>query len=61
MYDLPDAIPCHRASYEAAIGLDKKGSGSHITLVLLDKLGSTKLFPLEKAQLLTMIEDAYGC
>lgn len=61
MYDLPDAISCTRRDYEAAIGLDKKGTGSQITLVLLDKLGSTKLYKLEKAKLLTMIEDAYGC
>lgn len=61
MYQLPETIPCDRASYEAAIGLDKKGAGSKITLVLLDKLGSTNLYKLEKAKLLTMIEDAYGC
>ena len=61
LYQLPDAIPCTRADYEAAIGLDKKGAGSHITVVLLDRLGSAKLVRLEKSALLEMIEDAYGC
>ena len=61
LYQLPDAIPCTRADYEAAIGLDKKGSGSHITVVLLDRLGSAKLVRVEKSALLEMIEDAYGC
>ena len=61
LYQLPDAIPCTRADYEAAIGLDKKGAGSHITVVLLDRLGSAKLVRVEKSALLEMIEDAYGC
>lgn len=61
LYQLPDAIPCTRADYEAAIGLDKKGAGSHITVVLLDRLGSAKLVRVEKSALLEMIKDAYGC
>lgn len=61
LYDLPDAIPCKREEYADAIGLDKKGAGSHITVVLLERLGSAKLVRLEKSELLTLIEDAYGC
>ena len=61
LYDLPDSIPCRRADYEAAVGLDKKGAGSQITLILLDRMGSTRPTKLEKTKLLTMIEDAYGC
>ncbi len=60
LYQLPDAIPCARADYEAAIGLDKKGSGSRITLVLLEAVGSARLVQVEKARLLDMIGDAYG-
>lgn len=61
LYDLPDAIACSRADYETAVGLDKKGAGNAITLILLDKLGEAKPVRMDKQKLLTMIEDAYGC
>ena len=61
LYDLPDAIVCSRADYETAVGLDKKGAGNAITLILLDKLGEAKPVRMDKQKLLTMIEDAYGC
>ena len=61
LYDLPDAIVCSRADYETAVGLDKKGTGNAITLILLDKLGEAKPVRMDKQKLLTMIEDAYGC
>ena len=59
--DLPDAIVCSRADYETAVGLDKKGAGNAITLILLNKLGEAKPVRMDKQKLLTMIEDAYGC
>ena len=61
LYDLPDAIACSRADYETAVGLDKKGAGNTITLILLDKLGEAKPVRIDKQKLLAMIEDAYGC
>ena len=61
LYDLPDAIACSRADYETAVGLDKKGAGNTITLILLDKLGEAKPVRMDKQKLLAMIEDAYGC
>ena len=61
LYDLPDAIVCSLADYETAVGLDKKGAGNAITLILLNKLGEAKPVRMDKQKLLTMIEDAYGC
>ncbi len=60
-YELPDRIPCTRADYEAAIGLDKKGDGGDITVILLDRLGSARPTRLRKADLLDMIEADHGC
>ena len=57
MYDLPESIPCEPAAYEAAVGLDKKGTGSQITVILLEKLGCTNLTKLDKAELLRLIEE----
>ena len=61
MYDLPDSIACSRKDYEAAVGLDKKGAGSEISVILLDKLGASRPVPMEKQKLLSMVEEAYGC
>ena len=36
---LPTDLSCTREEYAAAIGLDKKGSGQDITLVLLEEMG----------------------
>jgi 3-dehydroquinate synthase len=60
-YQLPDAIACTRADYEAAIGLDKKGAGSQITLILLSAMGQTAPTKIEKAALMALIEETYGC
>ena len=59
MYDLPERIPCDRSAYEAAIGLDKKGAGSAITVILLDKLGTTRPVKMDKTKLLDLIEECY--
>ena len=56
---MPSSAP--RADYETAVGLDKKGAGNAITLILLNKLGEAKPVRMDKQKLLTMIEDAYGC
>ena len=52
---LPTAIPCDGDTYAAAIGLDKKGAGADITLVLLDRMGHAVLRKLPKATLLQSI------
>lgn len=54
-FGLPDVIPCTHGDYASAIGLDKKGSGDDITLILLSGLGKAVLHKLPKAELLDML------
>ena len=54
-FHLPTAIPCSQADYAAAIGLDKKGAGSSISLILLDRPGHALAYPIAKQQLLDML------
>jgi 3-dehydroquinate synthase len=54
-FGLPTAISCASADYAAAIGLDKKGSGDQISLILLERLGSALVHRLPKEDLLTAI------
>ena len=49
---LPTSISCTMDDYAAAIGLDKKGAGADITLILLDKLGHAVPYKMPKAALL---------
>ena len=53
---LPVAISCTMDDYAAAIGLDKKGAGADITLILLDKLGRAVPHKIPKAALLEQLE-----
>ena len=52
---LPTAIPCSAEDYAAAIGLDKKGAGADITLILLDRLGHAVPHRLPKENLLELL------
>ena len=52
LYQLPDAIPCTRADYEAAIGLDKKGAGEDISVILLERMGRAVPHRMPKSRLL---------
>jgi len=54
-FGLPAAIPCTQEQYAAAIGLDKKGTGDSITLILLDKPGHAMAYKLKKTELLQLI------
>ena len=54
-FGLPTAIPCSQADYAAAIGLDKKGAGSSLSLILLDRPGHALAYPILKQQLLEML------
>ena len=56
LYDLPTEIPCPLEAYGAAITKDKKGRGSEITMVLLERLGKGMLVPMETEALLHWIE-----
>ena len=54
---LPTAISCSVGDYAAAVGLDKKGAGADITLILLDKLGHAVPHKLPKAQLMGLLDS----
>ena len=49
---LPTAISCTAEDYAAAVGLDKKGAGASISVILLDKLGRAVPHKMPKAELL---------
>jgi len=55
-FGLPLAIPCTKNDYAAAIGLDKKGTGADISLVLLDGIGRAAVRKMPKAELLERLE-----
>ena len=54
-FSLPSSIPCTREEYAAAIGLDKKGEGDKITLILLDKPGHAMAYKMKKSELLQLV------
>ena len=49
---LPVEIPCTLADYTAAIGLDKKGAGAEIAVILLEELGRAVPHRMPKEALL---------
>ena len=51
-FGLPDAIPCTAEEYAAAVGLDKKGSGGDISVILLEEMGKAVPHKMAKAALL---------
>ena len=51
-FGLPVAIPCTHADYAAAIGLDKKGAGDSVSVILLEEPGKAVAHPMPKAALL---------
>ncbi len=54
-FGLPDAIPCTMADYKAAVGLDKKGAGSRLSLILLRTIGQGVIVPLDREEVLAQI------
>ena len=57
---LPTSIPCAIDEYAAAIGLDKKGAGGDISLILLDKIGRAAPHKMPKTALLERLEALSG-
>lgn len=55
-FHLPIEIPCTREAYAAAIGLDKKGAGSNISVILLAELGCAVAQPMPKTELIKELE-----
>ena len=53
-------LSCSMEEYAAAIGLDKKGAGADITLILLDKIGHAVPHTLPKAELLRLLESFHN-
>ena len=45
-------ISCTAEEYAAAIGLDKKGAGAHISVILLEEMGRAIPHKMPKAALL---------
>lgn len=56
-FGLPLVIDCTMAQYAAAIGLDKKGEGGEISLIVLEALGRAVVRKLPKADILGMLEE----
>ena len=54
---LPTAIPCPPETYAAAVGLDKKGAGERIALIVLETMGQAVPHPMEKADVLARIKE----
>ncbi len=57
---LPTFIPCSRGDLTAAVGLDKKSAGDHISLILLDKMGHAVPVKMEKDAVLRSLEAVCG-
>lgn len=51
------SISCTMDGYAAAIGLDKKGAGADITVILLDRIGHAVPHKMPREQLLNLLED----
>lgn len=54
-FSLPTAIDCTHAQYADAIGLDKKGAGSLISLILLESVGKAIPYKMPKAEVLNLL------
>ena len=54
---LPTAISCTAGDYAAAVGLDKKGAGDAISVILLERLGHAVPHKMPKAELLAQLEE----
>ena len=53
---LPTHISCTPDDYAAAVGLDKKGAGAGISLILLDKIGHAIPYKMPKTALLEQLK-----
>ena len=51
-FGLPDQIPCPPETIAEAVGIDKKGDGAELTLILLRQIGEAVPLRMEKAALL---------
>ena len=56
-FGLPVAIGCSMDDYAAAIGLDKKGAGDDLSLILLDRMGHALAHKMPRTQLLDLLGE----
>ena len=54
-FALPVSIDCTHEQYADAVGLDKKGSGDKISLILLETIGSAVARKMPKAEVLNLL------
>ena len=54
-FALPTAIDCTHEQYADAVGLDKKGTGDSISLILLETMGSAIAHKMPKAEVLNLL------
>ena len=62
-FDLPVHIPCSEADWPTmaeTIGLDKKGAGDSVSLILLEEMGKAKAVKMKKAEVLSQLSALYG-
>ena len=62
-FDLPVHIPCSDADWPVmaeTIGLDKKGAGDSVSLILLEEMGRAKAVKMKKAEVLAQLSALYG-
>ena len=62
-FDLPVHIPCSDADWPVmaeTIGLDKKGAGDSVSLILLEEMGRAKAVKMKKAEVLAQLSTLYG-
>ena len=57
---LPTRIDCGFSYIEKALGLDKKGAGDKVTLILLEKLGVVRPLKLPRAEVLDVLARMEG-
>ncbi len=54
-FGLPIALSCTHDQYAAAVGLDKKGAGSDISLILLESIGRAIPHKMPKSEVLDLL------
>ena len=56
-FRLPLDIPCGGETMEEAVGVDKKGKGDEITVILLSRIGAAAPTRMKKAELLSRLKQ----
>ena len=54
-FALPTSIDCTHEQYADAVGLDKKGTGENISLILLESIGNAVARKMPKAEVLKLL------